>query len=66
MNRHKQDILVLLEKIFLKLESQDLPGVTFKDVVDFVYRNRKSIITEDETSVILLTKYFKSLNDGEI
>lgn len=57
----KKEILEKLSDIFDSLDEQELHGVTFKDIIDFLYRNRKTYPCEDITTLVLLENYIVNL-----
>ena len=61
MSRKKLYLLDLLDDIFAELDEQGMSAVTFKDIIDYVYRHRKDKQTEDDVTRLLLTNYLKEL-----
>lgn len=63
MIQHKLELLDLLDDIISELDVQGMEAVTFKDIIDYVYRNRKDVQTEDSITKLLLTRYLSELKE---
>ena len=60
MRELKLEILDLLDDIFYELAAQEM-DVSFKDVVDYLYRNRKDLQTDDSITKLMLKQYLAEL-----
>lgn len=65
MIRKKLDLIDILDDIFAELDEQDMSEVTFKDIIDYIYRHRKDKQTEDDVTKLLLKKYLKELKESK-
>jgi hypothetical protein len=57
----KLQILELLDDIFYELDLTGMSDVTFKDVIDYIYKNNKVGSCPDNVTKELLKRYLNSV-----